>query len=55
MNSPSSDSVLVEMERWEKGHIDVENMATRLKDAEKGYDNLKDKIKILEKRVKVRF
>lgn len=53
MNSNPSEVVLQEIERWDKGHIEIETMATRLKEAETKCEILKDKVKILEKRIKV--
>lgn len=53
MNSSTSDSVFAEMERWEKGHIDIETMTKKVKDIEKENGCLKDKLAILERRIQV--
>lgn len=52
-NSPASDLVFSEMDRWDNGHIDIETVFLRLKDYEKDKETLKDKLKLLEKRIKV--
>lgn len=53
INSSTSDLVYVEIERWEKGHIDVESFNKKVADVEKENISLKEKIALLERRVHV--
>lgn len=55
MNSSPSEIVLNEIEKWDRGLIDIETMTLRLKEVEKHCEVMKDKVKILEKRVKVKY
>ncbi|KAJ8934904.1 hypothetical protein NQ318_007110 [Aromia moschata] len=52
-NINSSESVLEELDHWEKKHIDVEGLIIRLENAEKENDNLRDKVLLLERRVQI--
>ncbi|XP_018331446.1 uncharacterized protein LOC108741227, partial [Agrilus planipennis] len=53
INSPSTEHVFKEFDRWEKNHIDIETMAIRLENSEKDNDNLRDKVVLLERRIQI--
>lgn len=42
-----------ELDHWEKNHIDVETLSSRVGDAEKENDALRDKVLLLERRIQI--
>ncbi|XP_022905139.1 uncharacterized protein [Onthophagus taurus] len=53
LDSSSSERILKEFERWEKGFIDIEGLSKRFEDLEKNNDVLKDKVMLLERKIKI--
>ncbi|KAI4456664.1 formin-like protein [Holotrichia oblita] len=53
LNSPSADKIFKELDRWEKNHIDVENLSTRLETLERENDSLRDKVILLERKIQI--
>ncbi|KAF5285565.1 hypothetical protein FQR65_LT13199 [Abscondita terminalis] len=53
VKSPSADLVFEELDRWTKNHISIDNLSMRVKTVEKQNDFLRDKVKLLEKRIQI--
>lgn len=54
MNSHSNDVMLKEIESYEKQLIDIDTLSEKAQEALKEKDDLRHKLELLEKRVKVR-
>ncbi|KAK4874813.1 hypothetical protein RN001_014173 [Aquatica leii] len=53
IKSPCAELVFEELERWSKNHINIDGLVVRVKTVEKQNDFLKDKVKLLEKRIQI--
>ncbi|KRT86098.1 hypothetical protein AMK59_1386, partial [Oryctes borbonicus] len=53
INSPSADKIFKELDHWEKKHIDVENLTTKLETIGRENDSLRDKVILLERKIQI--
>lgn len=54
-NLNANDPISEEIAHWEKNNIDVDKLTSRLQNAEKENDSLRDKVLLLERKVQVKF
>lgn len=53
INSPTAEKVFEQLDRWDKNHIDVEALTSRMKEVAEENDSLRDKVLLLERRLQV--
>lgn len=53
INSPAAERIFEQLDRWEKKHIDVEMLTSRMKEVTEENDSLRDKVLLLERRIQV--
>lgn len=53
INSQFAGQIFEEMDKWEKNHIDVENLTMRAEDMDRENDSLRNKILLLERKVQI--
>lgn len=53
INSPAAEMIFEQLDRWEKKHVDVETLTSRMKEVAEENDSLRDKVLLLERRIQV--
>lgn len=55
INSPTAEKIFEQLDRWDKKHIDVEVLTSRMKEVTDENDSLRDKVLLLERRIQVEY
>lgn len=54
INSPAAERIFEQLDCWDKKHVDVELLTSRMKEVLEENDSLRDKVLLLERRLQVK-